>query len=98
MTQNKKLILDPNHNKKRLYCGKSNILPDGYDDFGDSFTCLQKGFGAGVASTQDNNKQILTVSEIHSIANILSIPLNTKRGKKSTKTLIKNIIKVLNNL
>jgi hypothetical protein len=29
----------------KKYCGNSNILPDGYDEFGDLFDCLRKGYG-----------------------------------------------------
>jgi len=83
--------------KPRLYCGKSDTLPDQYDDFGEPFECLQKGFGAGKAS-ETNSPKILSSNEIIDIANKLAIPLDTKKGKKSTKTLIHNIIRVLENL
>jgi hypothetical protein len=84
--------------KPRLYCGKSDTLPDGYDDFGEPFECLRKGFGAGKASVINNNKKILTSNDILDIANTLAIPIDTKHGKKSTETLIHNIIRVLENL
>ena len=31
-------------NKPKLYCGNSDTLPEQYDDFGEPFECLQKGF------------------------------------------------------
>lgn len=30
---------------ERKYCGTSNILPPGYTDFDDRYSCLRKGFG-----------------------------------------------------
>lgn len=32
---------------KKIYCGRKHKLPKGYTDFGDSYDCLKKGFGAG---------------------------------------------------
>ena len=84
-------------NKPKLYCGNSDTLPEQYDDFGEPFECLQKGFGAGKASCSDEPK-VLTSSEIESMAKALSISLKTGNSKKTTKTLIKNIIHVLENL
>jgi hypothetical protein len=84
--------------KPKLYCGKAEELPDGYDDYGTSFECLRKGFGAGYATASNKEQKILSLNDIQSIAKVLSIPLNTKRGKKSAKTLIKNIINALNDL
>jgi len=86
--------------KPRLYCGKSDELPEQYDDFGEPYDCLQKGFGAGRASGQENNKgpKKLTSNEVESMATVLSISLKTAKGRKSTKTLIQNIIRVLESL
>jgi len=85
--------------KPNLYCGKSNDLPDEYDDFGSSYDCLRKGFGAGKASASPKRSpKILSISELKSIAKALSISLSTKRGAKSPKTLIREIIKAMNSL
>lgn len=83
--------------KPRLYCGKSDILPDEYDDFGEPFDCLRKGFGAGKASVSNNPKK-LSSDDIITIAKELGITVHTKNGKKTTKTLIHNIIRVLESL
>jgi hypothetical protein len=32
---------------RNIYCGDSNILPNGYESFGANFECLQKGIGIG---------------------------------------------------
>jgi hypothetical protein len=32
---------------KKLYCGQNEILPNGYNDFGNLSQCLQKGVGIG---------------------------------------------------
>jgi hypothetical protein len=29
----------------KKYCGNSDVLPEGYDEFGDLFSCTKKGFG-----------------------------------------------------
>lgn len=34
-------------NRERIYCGKQDILPEGYDRMGNPTTCLQKGIGVG---------------------------------------------------
>ena len=93
----KKIILVES-SKPRLYCGKSDILPDEYDDFGEPFDCLRKGFGAGKASASNNNQKKLSSDDIITIAKELGITVHTKNGKKTTKTLIKNIIRVLESL
>lgn len=85
-----------NSSKPQLYCGSQDELPPAYDDFGSPTDCLRKGFGAGKASC--NGTKILTTQELISIAKELDININTGRGKKSNKTLIKNIINVLENI
>lgn len=32
---------------EKIYCGKSNVCPDGYDRLGSLHGCMQKGFGLG---------------------------------------------------
>lgn len=29
----------------RNYCGTKQVLPDGYNDFADRYSCLRKGYG-----------------------------------------------------
>lgn len=67
-----------------------------YNDFGEPLECLQKG-----NSGRPPNPKILTSDEIKSIANALAIPLKTtgqRMPKKSTKILLQNIIRVLEDL
>jgi hypothetical protein len=33
--------------KEKVYCGKKNVLPAGYDRFGSNSQCFQKGIGVG---------------------------------------------------
>jgi hypothetical protein len=50
---------DPNYssiNNVKYYCGKSNVLPDGYNDFATNTMCLQKGIIIG----RLNNSNIKT--------------------------------------
>jgi len=64
-----------------------------YDDFGEPFECLQKGNSVPI-----DDPKILTSDKIESIANALAIPLKTsgqRMNKKSSKTLLQNIIRVL---
>lgn len=32
--------------RQRVYCGKKQVLPDGYDRFAIPYQCLKKGYGA----------------------------------------------------
>lgn len=34
--------------ERRVYCGKKNRLPNGYDYMGNLVQCLQKGVGVGL--------------------------------------------------
>jgi len=36
--------------KRKIYCGNSEVLPEGYDLFGNNPRCFQVGIGAGKAS------------------------------------------------
>jgi hypothetical protein len=40
--------------KYKVYCGKKDALPLGYDRFGERYECLKKGFGVG--SVVENKK------------------------------------------
>lgn len=52
----------------KIYCGKSENLPAGYNNFGDLPQCLSKGFGIGKSKNfKKNLKNLIT-----EIDNILS--------------------------
>jgi len=55
--------IDPLYNQpyspidgRKFYCGKKNILPEEYHDFGTLHICFLKGFGAGKKKKSDENK------------------------------------------
>lgn len=50
--------------KERIYCGKSGILPPGYDRFGTPFECLRKGYGAGIHAPEYRRREAIQRSEM----------------------------------
>lgn len=44
---------------RKMYCGKSNILPVGYDILGNNSMCLQKGVGVGKGIKADKERKIV---------------------------------------
>lgn len=43
----------------KKYCGNNNILPDGYDRFGNLYECYLKGVGVGKKLKAEDNNPIL---------------------------------------
>ncbi len=80
-------------NEPKLYCGRSNDLPDGYDRFGKRNECLKIGVGVGVRiELSDEEKAQQDLATIKKIATLLSI----KTGRKSRQRLVDEIILKLN--
>lgn len=49
--------------REKIYCGKSNALPRGYDRFGTNAQCFQKGVGVG--KSLNRNSPVLRPSVPH---------------------------------
>ena len=42
-----------------MYCGTRDILPDGYDNLGNRYNCLKKGYGVGRGILKDKITNII---------------------------------------
>jgi hypothetical protein len=47
-----------------LYCGNSDVLPPGYEDFGSRYSCLRKGFGVGSGVTTNKILNVIPEDDI----------------------------------
>ena len=52
-------------NREKIYCGKSNALPRGYDRFGSNSQCFQKGVGVGKSRSRTPAPGLNTWSNNH---------------------------------
>jgi len=48
-----------------MYCGTREMLPDGYDDFGNRYDCLKKGYGVGRGILKDKINNIIVDHNIN---------------------------------
>ena len=89
------LYLEDKKDCKKIYCGRERKLPKGYTDFGESYECLKKGFGAGksmgegIIVIRPNDLISLDLKGLRYIAKSKKIKKSRSLSKKS---LIKKII------
>lgn len=77
---------------KKIYCGRELKLPKGYTDFGDSYDCLKKGYGAG--KSKGEGTIVIRPSDLISLdLKGLRYIAKSKKIKKSRSLSKKNLIK-----
>lgn len=69
--------------KRKLYCGSQNELPDGYDDFGIPSECLRKGVGVGMYIDKKKVAEML--------ANLFGIKYKELNDYKQVQVLLEKI-------
>ena len=81
---------------KKTYCGRERKLPRGYTDFGDSYDCLKKGFGAG--KSKGEGKLIIKPADLPNLdLKGLRYIAKSKKIKKSRSLSKKKLImKIIN--
>ena len=87
--------------KERIWCGKSDVLPPGYDKIGDRYRCLRAGVGIGVYVIPEEKRQRMLANrkipklrpdEIREIGHRLGINM----VNKSDGEILQDIIERLN--
>lgn len=48
-----------------MYCGTRDMLPDGYNNFGNRYDCLKKGYGVGRGILKDKINNVIIDQNIN---------------------------------
>ena len=92
--------------KPKLYCGLSDDLPDGYDDFGSTYDCMKKGIGTGIFLPEEQRKKFikkkraegtrqLTLNELKSFAYRLDLNIDELNRYDLTIDIIYRLLEFL---
>jgi len=73
----------------KMYCGTRDILPDGYDNLGNRYNCLKKGYGVGRGILKDKITNIIADRNLNndSIRDRIQVVLEDNGGGRGVGRL-----------
>jgi hypothetical protein len=79
-----------------MYCGTRDMLPDGYNNFGNLYDCLKKGYGTGRGILKDKINNVIVDQNINPDALRARIQTVLEEGGGGNRNVKRTIFNKLN--